>query len=134
MFGAREEPLGRTVRFGRRAPHRRAEAPRADIFLKVLIRRPRPAADLDVLLLPAYSFPSGHALVSVAAYGLAAIIVARRFPRLRPLAAVIVPLWVLLIGLSRVYLGVHWATDVLAAFSAGALVLLAGWLATTRWS
>src|SRR5260370_1340127 len=67
-----------------------------------------------------YSFPSGHALASFCFYGaLAAILVTRlRSRRIR------IALWtssaviILLIGLSRIYLGVHYTTDVLAGFAA----------------
>jgi len=91
--------------------------------LKLVFRRPRP----DVLKLveqSGYSFPSGHAMNSVIFYGLAAYLLVRhgRHPA-RYLFAGIIAVMVLLIGLSRIYLGVHYASDVLAGFIIGA-----GWL------
>ena len=73
-----------------------------------------------------YSFPSGHAMASAAVYGAVAILMGRADPanaRRYHLGAAVL---VLLIGISRVYLGVHWFTDVLAGFAAGLFVLLAG--------
>ena len=101
-------------------------------LFKLVFQRARPMGGVVDPLPATYSFPSGHALVSTVAYGLAALIVARLYPRLRPLVLAATPLWLLLIGFSRVYLGVHWPTDVLAGFAAGGLLLLAGWVAARR--
>jgi membrane-associated phospholipid phosphatase len=99
-----------------------------NVLLKLLLRRARP--DLWELVLPnSYSFPSGHAMVSTAVYGMAAFVAGRLQPRLRWPLYVGMPLVVLVIGISRVYLGVHWPTDVLAGFAAGGLILLGGRLA-----
>ena len=92
-------------------------------ILKLIFRRPRP--DVPRLVEQSgYSFPSGHAMSSVIFYGLAAYLLVRhgRF-RGRYLFAGFVAVLVPLIGLSRIYLGVHYASDVLAGF-----ILGAGWL------
>jgi undecaprenyl-diphosphatase len=75
-----------------------------------------------------FGFPSGHALVSAAAYGTAALILARSLSGLRPrlLLFGIVFLLVLLIGTSQLFLGYDFLTDVLAGWAAGlGLVLTA---------
>jgi membrane-associated phospholipid phosphatase len=97
--------------------------------LKFLFRRERPETFLDIVPLTTYAFPSGHAMASTAVYGMIAIVVARLRPGLTPLLWVATPVLVLAIGASRIVLGVHWATDVLAGFAAGGLVLVAGTLA-----
>jgi undecaprenyl-diphosphatase len=89
-------------------------------LLKLLFRRPRPEAFFGYDLPSSYSFPSGHALVSCCFYGaLAAILTRRMQSRLGKIAvwacAVVL---VGAIGLSRVYLGVHYASDVIAGYSA----------------
>ena len=63
-----------------------------------------------------FSFPSGHALVSLAVYGSIALVVSRRLPRRRDriLLLAATGLLVLAIGFSRLYLGVHFLSDVLA--------------------
>jgi undecaprenyl-diphosphatase len=81
------------------------------------------------------SFPSGHALESMALYGAVALTVGRRLRSrwLRVFALLFGLGLPLLIGCSRVYLGVHYFTDVLAGWIVGLLLaLLAGW-ADLRW-
>lgn len=96
-----------------------------NVVLKFAFHRPRPSL-WALVALHGYSFPSGHAMAAVAIYGMVAVVVARLQPGLRKPVAVLAPLLVLLIGASRVYLGAHWPTDVLAGFAAGAFVLAAG--------
>jgi undecaprenyl-diphosphatase len=91
-----------------------------DVTLKHAFHRKRPVPFFNMVAPSSYSFPSGHALASFCFYGaLAAILVTRlRSRRIR------IALWtssaviILLIGLSRIYLGVHYTTDVLAGFAA----------------
>lgn len=99
--------------------------------LKAVFDRPRP--ELWPRLLPAprdASFPSGHALASATFYPLAALLVARRRPSWRAVAWLTGAALALVIGFGRLYLGVHWPTDVLAGWSLGALQVLVGalWL------
>lgn len=84
--------------------------------LKALFHRARPAAIYAPL---GYSFPSGHSFFAVTLYGMAAYWMTRPTgdaPRRRWVGPVVV-LLILLIGFSRVYLGVHYPSDVLAGFT-----------------
>jgi undecaprenyl-diphosphatase len=96
-----------------------------NVGLKTLFARPRP--DLfPVELLGDYSFPSGHAMSGLAVWGTAALVAARLDPRLRRPAAAAALVLALGIATSRVYLGVHWPSDVLAGLAAGGFMLGAG--------
>ena len=95
-------------------------------LLKLAYERARPVLDAPLLSLQTYSFPSGHTSAAVLFYGfLAAYLVPRlsgRGTRTACIAAAL--LMVMLVGLSRIYLGVHFLSDVLAAACAAA-----AWLA-----
>jgi membrane-associated phospholipid phosphatase len=101
--------------------------------LKVLFERPRPTFQDESLTLNTFSFPSGHASVSVAVYGAFAIIVLRDVRTWRGRALVLGTLAVLLalIGFSRIYLGAHFFSDVLAGYSLGTAWLMICVLALT---
>jgi membrane-associated phospholipid phosphatase len=98
-------------------------------WIKTLVARARPALVPHLAQVRDLSFPSGHAANSAVVYltlaGLATQVVRRRAPRryLLGCAAVLVAL----IGASRVVLGVHWPSDVLAGWSFGTLWALAWW-------
>jgi undecaprenyl-diphosphatase len=99
-------------------------------LLKLGFERPRPdlvAHHVDVFTA---SFPSGHAMLSAVTYltlgALLARVQARRRHKIYLLA--LAAFMALLIGFSRIYLGVHWPTDVLAGWAAGAAWALLCWL------
>jgi membrane-associated phospholipid phosphatase len=91
------------------------------IGLKLGFARERPFFPDPLATEQTYSFPSGHASMSLAVYGTLGFIAARHLPRVRPRIVVLAAAGslVLLIGFSRLYLGVHFLTDVVAGFSLG---------------
>jgi len=94
--------------------------------LKLTFRRSRPVPYFNLLAPESYSFPSGHALASFCFYGaLATILSAKiRNRRLRVAIWLFAGAMFLLIGFSRIYLGVHYTTDVLAGYSAALIWVL----------
>lgn len=97
-----------------------------NVLLKLNYQRVRPHFDVPLLTLPTYSFPSGHTLAATVFYGVLACYLwaqARGAAQRAALVAGTV-LMVALVAFSRVYLGVHYLTDVLAAVAEGL-----GWLA-----
>jgi membrane-associated phospholipid phosphatase len=88
-------------------------------LLKLAFHRPRP--ELAFIHLDTYSFPSGHAAGSAAIYGVLAYFALRHVHGLlRALVVAAAVVLVALIGFSRLYLGAHYLSDVLAGFSLGA--------------
>lgn len=90
-------------------------------FLKGLFLRPRPDAGEHLVTVLDASFPSGHAFGAMAVYVTLALLSARHLGRRRRegLVLLLVGIVVFLVGLSRIYLGVHYPTDVFAGFGAG---------------
>jgi undecaprenyl-diphosphatase len=95
-------------------------------LLKSIFQRVRPDLFSDPFHLTSYSFPSGHSMGSIACYGMLAFL-GIRLVQGRPakigigLAAALL---ILGIGLSRIYFGVHYPTDVIGGFLAGAIWLV----------
>ena len=96
--------------------------------IKVLVERPRPTADVVRVMsdVGEYSFPSGHVASYVAFYGLLFFLAYALFKRSwwRTLALVLLGLPVALVGVSRIYLGHHWASDVAGGYAIGLAYLL----------
>jgi len=88
--------------------------------LKVVVARPRPHLWPWLIAPSGYAFPSGHALASATFYPLLARDVGRRWPAGRLLAWSLAFLLALFIGVGRLYLGVHWPSDVVAGWALGA--------------
>jgi membrane-associated phospholipid phosphatase len=97
-----------------------------NLILKLSFHRTRP--EVAFVHLDTYSFPSGHAMISTAAYGAFAYLAWSRLRRRRSRLLLVssTGLLVALIGFSRLYLGVHYLSDVLAGVAAGAF-----WLAVS---
>lgn len=91
------------------------------LMLKALFHRQRPPFESPLMTLTSYSFPSGHVMGSTLFCGSIAFIVASNLKawRWRVLVFLLGFLFVLLIALTRVYLGVHYLSDVLGAMTAG---------------
>jgi undecaprenyl-diphosphatase len=95
--------------------------PLVSLLVKNEFARPRQAIFPPLVVEHTYSFPSGHTLTAVAVYGLAAVLLWQRGHRI---LAIISGMWVFLVGLSRVYLGAHYPSDVLSSFAAGTIMLI----------
>lgn len=101
--------------------------------LKVGFARPRPDLVAHAVEVTSMSFPSGHAMLSAVTYLTIGALLAHAQERalLRGYILAAAVLLTLLIGMSRVYLGVHWPTDVLAGWCLGAAWALLCWGAAT---
>lgn len=86
--------------------------------LKAAFHRARPASALEFHA-RSWSFPSGHAMDSLIIYGFLAHWAVHHFPRRRAIITIVVVALVGIIGYARVYLGVHYLSDVIAGYCAG---------------
>lgn len=92
-----------------------------EFSLKQFFGRVRPEAFFDYPLPLSYSFPSGHAFGSLCFYGIVTLLTAERM-KSKPIkitVCILSALLIFLIGFSRIYLGVHYPSDVVAGFLAG---------------
>jgi undecaprenyl-diphosphatase len=100
-----------------------------NMILKLGFDRPRPDLVPHAAQIYSTSFPSGHSMVAAATYLTLAAMVARVQPtrRLKLYFLAVAILVMVLVGISRIYLGVHWPTDVLGGWTAGATWALICW-------
>jgi membrane-associated phospholipid phosphatase len=103
-------------------------------LVKMIVERPRPEANATLGEASGFSFPSAHSATSVAVYATIAFILIRasRHGHSRIAVASLAAALVLAVGFSRVLLGAHYPTDVLAGWIFGALVASLCWLAASR--
>ena len=87
-------------------------------LLKHIIRRTRPIG-INLIKEKGFSFPSGHAMVSMAFYGLFIYLIYKSNlnKETKLLLVILLSMIILFIGVSRIYLGVHYASDVIAGYS-----------------
>jgi undecaprenyl-diphosphatase len=96
-------------------------------ILKALFLIQRPLEELRLISVIGYTFPSGHAMTGLLFYSLMIIVIRKYLIKNRPianLASGLLVIFILLIGFSRVYLGVHFPSDVLAGYSVGLILAL----------
>ena len=98
-------------------------------FIKYILHRERPLVPL-ITKVHGYSFPSGHTFTSVTFYGILGYIAFKniKHPILRWMAVIFLFCLVFLVGFSRVYLRLHYASDVIAGFCLGVI-----WLLFAKW-
>lgn len=104
-------------------------------LLKLGVDRPRPDLVPHLMRETSLSFPSGHAMMSAVTYLTLGSLLARIVPerRLKIFFILVAVVLTLLVGVSRIYLGVHWPSDVLAGWCAGFAWAIACWLIARWW-
>lgn len=106
----------------------------AALFLKEVVHRARPEAAYQAYIETGFSFPSGHATLAAALYGFLIYLVLRMMPagNRRSVAIVLLGLLIGLIAFSRLYLGVHYLSDVIAGLLIGGIFAWIGSVVTKK--
>lgn len=97
-----------------------------NIILKNIVERPRPEG-YRLIDETGYSFPSGHSMVNSAFYGLIIYFIWKNVKneKIRNLSCIALGILIVLIGISRIYLGVHYSSDVIGGFTISVVYLIA---------
>ena len=92
-------------------------APLINSFIKMIIQRPRPT-EYRLIDEKGYSFPSGHSMVSMAFYGFLIYLIYKyvKNKKLKIISIILLGILIALIGISRIYLGVHYTSDVIGGY------------------
>lgn len=90
-------------------------------IIKNIIERPRPPLATALVTETSYSFPSGHSFIAIAFYGLITFFIFESLNKkyLKKITLIIGIILIILISFSRIYLGAHWPSDVLASYASG---------------
>ena len=86
-------------------------------LFKFILQRPRPT-EYRIINESGYSFPSGHSMISMAFYGFLIYLIYKyvKNKKLKYISITLISVLIIFIGISRIYLGVHYTSDVLAGF------------------
>ncbi|TDG75180.1 phosphatase PAP2 family protein [Secundilactobacillus malefermentans] len=89
-------------------------------IIKEIVKRPRPDEN-PFLHLTSYSFPSGHSITAMLTFGTLILLIRHliRSKKIQIPLIFVLCIWILIIGMSRIYVGVHYPSDVLAGFLLG---------------
>lgn len=96
-----------------------------NLLLKNIVERPRPEG-YRLITETGYSFPSGHSMISAAFYGLIIYFIWKNVKdkKLKYISCTLLGILIVLIGISRIYLGVHYASDVIGGFTISIVYLI----------
>lgn len=92
-------------------------------LLKFIIARPRPGI-YPLVREKFYSFPSGHSMISVLTYGTILYLINRSNFKYKHVINIIIPIFILLVGISRVFLGVHYISDCIGGYLVSIIIIL----------
>lgn len=95
-----------------------------NLLIKFILQRPRPS--VNIIAETGFSFPSGHTMMSMAFYGLLIYFIIKfcKNKPLKILSSILISVIIVMIAYSRIYLGVHYFTDMIGGFMLGGVILL----------
>lgn len=92
-------------------------------LFKIIFRRNRPLL-IALIKETGYSYPSGHAMISILFFGTISYLVSKSNLKYKNIIRVVIGIFIIIIGISRIYLGVHYASDIIGGYLLGLIVLL----------
>lgn len=92
-------------------------------IIKIIIKRERPNF-LALVSESSYSFPSGHSMISILFFGSIIYLVNKYNIKYKKTITILLSIFIILVGLSRLYLGVHFLTDVIGGYLCGCIALI----------
>lgn len=97
-----------------------------NVIIKNIVKRPRPDLIFRLSFESGYSFPSAHTMVATCFYGFIIYLILKHVKnkKVKSFSTLLLSILIFLIGISRIYLGVHYATDVIAGLIFGIIVLV----------
>jgi len=95
-------------------------------MVKIIVERARPGGLIPSVIDTSFSFPSGHATLAMALYGFLTYLLCKAYPKHTAFITALAVLFILAIGFSRLYLGVHFPSDIIAGYLLGVIWLLIG--------
>lgn len=98
----------------------------ASYAIKMLVGRMRPSGLIPSFIETSSSFPSGHAMFAMALYGFLAFLLCKKYTKHTALITALATILILAIGFSRLYLGLHFPSDVIAGYLLGGLCFIIG--------
>lgn len=92
-------------------------------LVKFLVKRERPVG-IALIKETFYSFPSGHAMISLLFYGSVIYLLIKNKPKYYKVVSTILIVFIILVGISRIYLGVHFASDIIGGYLMSLIILI----------
>lgn len=91
--------------------------------IKIIVARERPGIN-PLVIETTYSFPSGHSMISILFFGTLLYIINREDYKYKKVFNIIIPAYILMVGISRIYLGVHYFSDCISGYLIALIILI----------
>lgn len=91
--------------------------------IKIIVARERPGIN-PLVIEKTYSFPSGHSMISILFFGTLLYIINRENYKYKKAFNIIIPIYILSVGISRIYLGVHYFSDCISGYLIASIILV----------
>ena len=100
--------------------------------IKIIVARERPGIN-PLVIETTYSFPSGHSMISILFFGTLLYIINRENYKYKKVFNIIIPIYILSVGISRIYLGVHYFSDCISGYLIASIILVLLTVRREKW-